>query len=54
MTTVATFVLVVVLAVVTGCIWAALYYGIGNDDDDYPNPDRDYLGENRYPATPAR
>jgi hypothetical protein len=20
----------------------------------YPNPDRDYLGENRYPATPAR
>jgi hypothetical protein len=39
MTTVATFVLVVVLAVVTvgiiaGCMWAALYYGIGNDDDD--------------------
>jgi hypothetical protein len=20
----------------------------------YPNPDRDYLGENRYPAAPAR
>jgi hypothetical protein len=23
-------------------------------NQSYPNPDRDYLGENRYPAAPAR
>jgi hypothetical protein len=38
MTTVAIFVLAAVLLVVTvvvtaGCTWAALYYGLGDDDD---------------------
>jgi hypothetical protein len=27
-------------------------YSLGHQA--YPNPDRDYLGETRYPATPVR
>jgi hypothetical protein len=27
-------------------------YSLGHQS--YPNPDRDYLGENRYPVTPVR
>ena len=27
-------------------------YSLGHQS--YPNPDRDYLGENRYPAAPTR
>ena len=31
-----------------------IYRSYSLRNQSYPNPDRDYLGENRYPAVPAR
>jgi hypothetical protein len=31
-----------------------IYESYSHGHQAYPNPDRDYLGENRYPATPTR
>jgi hypothetical protein len=36
------------------CATRNIYESYSLRHQAYPNPDRDYLGENRYPATPAR